>query len=235
MPRSESNLHFGYLLLAIVIAGALWGMAHGTSSIERGFDVPIAFHGVPEQVVITDQSADVVNIRVLGSRAALRDVTASKLEYPVAVEGARPGPAVYEVDVSRLDDQLPRGLRIVSRSPSRIELMFERRGRKSVRVRADLEGEPAEGFTLKDVTIDPPRVWLVGARGDVLRLSEVVTDTIDVSALEETTEHEVTLFLGGGHVWMEEPRPVKVKIAIEAVPEPEEPPAVSAEPGPTPG
>ncbi len=235
MPRSESNLHFGYLLLAIVIAGALWGMAHGTSSIERGFDVPIAFHGVPEQVVITDQSADVVNIRVLGSRAALRGVTASKMEYPVAVEGARPGPAVYEVDVSRLDEQLPRGIRIVSRSPSRIELMFERRGRKSVRIRADLEGEPAEGYELKDVAIEPPRVWLVGARGDVLRLSEVVTDTIDLSALHESTEREVILSLGGGHVWMEEPRPVKVKIAIEALPEPEIPPAVGAETGPTPG
>ncbi len=235
MARPHSNLHFGYLLLAVVIAGVLWGMAHGTSSIERGFDVPVAFHGVPEQLVITGQSADVVNIRVLGSRAALRDVNASKMEYPVAVEGARPGPAVYEVDVSRLDEQLPRGIRIVSRSPSRIELMFERRGRKSVRIRADLEGEPAEGYELKDVAIEPPRVWLVGARGDVLRLSEVVTDTIDVSGLEESTDREVTLSLGGGHVWMEEPRPVKVKIAIEALPQPEIAPEVGAGPEPTPG
>ncbi len=134
---------FRLAFLALVIAMVLWGMAHGTSSIERGFDIPVIFHGVSEKVVITAQTADMVNIRVLGSRAALRNVSVAKMEYVVEVSGGKPGPAVYEVDVSRID--LPRGARIVSRSPSRIEVKFERRGRKSVRVRPDLEGEPAGG------------------------------------------------------------------------------------------
>jgi hypothetical protein len=69
--------------------------------------------------------------------------------------------------------------------------------------------------------VDPPRVWLAGARGDVLRLSEVVTETIEVGGLVETTEREVRLSLGGGHVWMEESRPVTVRIEIKAVPEDE--------------
>jgi YbbR domain-containing protein len=197
----------------------LWGMAHGTSSIERGFDIPVVFHGISEKVVITEQSADVVNIRVLGSRAALRNVSVGNMEYAVEVSGGKPGPAVYEVDVSRID--LPRGARIVSRSPSRIEVKFERRGRKSVRVRPDLEGEPAEGFLLAGVEVDPARVWLVGARSEVLRLSEVVTETIEVSGLTESEEREVRLSLGGGHVWMEDNRPVTLRIAIEPLPEAE--------------
>ena len=86
-PRFELR----YLLLAVLIALVLWGMAHGSSSIERGFDIPVVIHDLPERLVVTDQTADVVNIRVLGSRAALRNIDPSKLEYEIAVGDAKPG------------------------------------------------------------------------------------------------------------------------------------------------
>jgi len=47
----------------------------------------------------------------------------------------------------------------------------------------------------------------------------VVTETVDVTGLAESTEREVKLSLGGSHVWMEEKQPVKLRIAVEAVPE----------------
>jgi YbbR domain-containing protein len=90
-----------------------------------------------------------------------------------------------------------------------------------VRIRPDLEGEPAEGFELTSVELDPPRVWLTGARSRVTRLSEVVTETLDVSGLEAPVERQVKLSLGSDHVWMEEDNPVTVRIGIEPV-EPQE-------------
>ncbi len=221
MARRNSNLRFGYLFLAVAIASVLWGIAHGSSESDRGFDLPIVFNGVPEELVITEKSADVVNVRVLASRAAWRDITPSNMEYAVEVEGGRPGRAVYEVELSRVEDQLPRGARIVSRSPASIEVKFERRGRRSVKIRPDLEGEPGEGFLVTQVEVDPPRVWLAGARSDVLRLSEVVTETIEMAGLTEPVEREVRLSLGGGRVWMEENQPVVVRIQIDPVPQPE--------------
>lgn len=217
MAQLGPNVRLGYLLLALTIAFVLWGMTHGSSEVDRGFDLPVVFQGVPEDLVITEKSADVVNIRVLASRAAQREISPSKLEYPVVVEGGRPGRAVYEVDLTRVEDQLPRGAKIVSRSPASIDVKFERRGRRSVKVRPDLEGDPAEGFQVTGVEVDPPRVWLAGARSDVLRLSEVVTETIQLGGLSEPTAREVRLSLGAGRVWMEENRPVVVRIQIEPV------------------
>ena len=92
------------------------------------------------------------------------------------------------MDPTLVLEQLPRGAQITSRSPASIEVNYERRGRKSVQIRPVLEGEPAEGFLLSEVGVDPPRVWLVGARSSVLRLSEVVTETIDVTGIEESVE-----------------------------------------------
>jgi YbbR domain-containing protein len=209
------RLHVGTLLLSFAIASVLWVMAHGTSSIEKGVDVPVVFSGIPDDLVITDQTADVVNIRVRGSRAALRNVGSDEQEYPVDVSGAKPGLLVHEVEAALID--VPGGVDVTSRSPAIIEVEFERRGRKAVRVRADLEGEPAEGFEIAAVEVDPPRVWLTGARSDVLRLSEVVTETIDVSGLAAPVEREVKLSLGSDHVWMEENEPVTVRLQLEAI------------------
>jgi len=219
------RLHFGLLLLSVTIAMVLWGMAHGTSDIERSLDIPVIFHGVPENVVVTGQTADAVNVRVLGSRAALRSLPA-KLEYRIDLSDAKPGPAVYEVDSSQVDQELPNGARIVSRSPSSIEVSLEQRGRKALRVRADLEGEPAEGFTIASVEVDPARVWVTGARSDVLRLSEVVTETIEVTGIREPLEREVRLSLGSDHVWREDGGGVKVRIVVERLPGSEETGAV---------
>src|SRR5262245_19201626 len=207
------RIRFGTLLLSVAIALVLWGMAHGTSSIDRGVDIPVLFDGVPDDLVIIGQSVDKVNLRVLGSRAALRNVSSDRLEYRIDVGGAKPGHAVYEVDPTRIE--LPRGVRAVSRSPATIEVDLERRGRKTVGVRADLEGDVAPGYAVGAIEVDPPRVWLAGARGEVMRLAEVVTEPIDVSGLQEPVERKARLLLANEHVWPEQDGPVTVRISIE--------------------
>ncbi len=213
------RIRFGTLLLSFLIASVLWGMAHGTSSIDRGVDIPVVFHGIPEDLVITEKTADAINIRVLGSRSALRNVSPTKMEYRIDVSGSKRGRGVFEVDVSRIE--LPRGATVVSRSPASIEVEFERRGRKAVRVRPDLEGQPADGYLITSVEIDPPRVWLTGARRDVLRLTEVVTETIDVEGLAASVERQVRLSLGSDQVWREEQGTVEVRIQVDSEPAPD--------------
>lgn len=225
-------LRMGTLLLAWLIAMVLWGMAHGTSDIERGVDIPIVFDGVPEELVLIDQSTRTVNIRVLGSRAALRDVGPTKIDYRVNVSGAQRGDAVYEIDTGHIDERLPRGARIVSRSPASLEVRFARRGRKSLRVRADVVGEPAAGYRLAWVEVDPAYVWLTGARSEVLKMREASTEAIEARGLTAPVERQVRLQLAD-HVWMEEPKPVRVRLQIERMPD--SPPDVGARPpGPTP-
>ena len=207
------RIRFGTLLLSTAIAMVLWGMAHGTSSVDRGVDIPVIFDAVPDDLVIIGQSVDKVNLRVLGRRAALRNVTSDRLEYRIDVAGAKPGHAVYEVDPSRIE--LPRGVRAVSRSPAAIEVDFERRGRKTVGVRADVAGEVGQGFRLGEIEVDPPRIWLAGARGEVMRLAEVPTEPIDVTGLQAPLERKVRVVVGSEHVWPEQDGPVTVRIAIE--------------------
>jgi len=227
MAQRLSNLRPGALLLALTIAIVLWSITHTGTNIERAYDLQVELHELSEELVVTDQNPDAVNVRIMGSPAALRNIDTSKLRYLLDVSGSRPGDADFEVDVSRI--ALPRGARIVSRSPSRILLHFEPRGRKAVGVRVDLSGELAEGFVLEGVDVVPNHVWLTGARSQVLRLREVVTEPVDLSGLEADAEREVGLFLGAGNVWMEKHEPVKVVLRIgpQVVPPPESPEAAA--------
>ena len=71
------------------------------------------------------------------------------------------------------------------------------------------------------VDIEPQKVWLEGARSQVMRLNEVVTESIDIAGLAADARKEVRLVLGAGTVWAEDNAPVQVTVRIEADPVPE--------------
>ncbi|MBW2269517.1 MAG: YbbR-like domain-containing protein [Deltaproteobacteria bacterium] len=218
MARSARSGNLRYALLSVVIAMVLWTVARGGSTHEAEYDIPVVFADLPDTLVITDQTASKINVRVRGSRAAFRSVP--DMEYIENVGGAVQGRARYELDGRRLG--LPRGVRVVGLSPAQLDVVFERVGRKNVRIRADVQGEPPEGFELGDVVIEPSRIWLTGARSRVLALKEVVTETIDVSQLQETAERDVTLSIGSEHVWLEEEQTITVKVPILPLAPPDE-------------
>ena len=51
----------------------------------------------------------------------------------------------------------------------------------------------------------------------MLRLSEVMTETIDVAGINASLERDARLSLGVDHVWVEDDKPVKLKIRVEPI------------------
>src|SRR4029453_1612791 len=88
-------------------------------------------------------------------------------------------------------------------------------------------GGPAPGFLLGEVTVEPARLRISGPRSEVLRLSEVLTETIDVAGATPPLEKKVKTTPGGLHVRFDGGNEVTVRIDIVPIaPEPE-PPAKS--------
>jgi YbbR domain-containing protein len=94
---------------------------------------------------------------------------------------------------------------------------FAPRGRKSIRVRADIVGEPAEGYSVAWVEVDPPYVWLTGDRREVMAMREAISEPIEIRGQRESLDREVRLALPD-HVWLEDPRPLKVRVQVDEVP-----------------
>lgn len=212
-----------YKLLALLVAVVLWAAVQGSRSEQQSYDLRITLENVPEDVVVVEQSAHMVNLTLRGSRAALRRVSrdVQVRTYPVSLQGVKPGEARFQVPRDPLG--VPPGTEVLARSPSTIVLELEAVERKKVRVRADVVGEPPEGYRLVGYSVDPPEVLLAGARGSIRRLREVVTDRLDLSQLRETAVHEVPLAFSGSYVWpVDDDGPaVRVKVEIEPL-EPED-------------
>jgi YbbR domain-containing protein len=73
------------------------------------------------------------------------------------------------------------------------------------------------------IEVEPPRVRITGAQGEVLRLSEVLTETIDVGGATADVEKDVAIALSGSHVWLEQVQPVRVRVRVGPVAEPASP------------
>ena len=211
--RLFASVRPGLLVLALAIAIFLWGIASGTSNAERGFDIPVVLDRLPDSMVVTDQSSDAVNVRVMGSRAVLRSLATEKYKYEIDVSGGKPGVAVYDIELAKID--LPRGASFVAHSPSRVQVRFEKKGRKAVPVRPELEGTPAAGFRLTQVEVDPPEVSLIGAWSQVMRLNDVGTDAIDLTGINSETTREVRISPQRGNVRVADDGPVTVRLMIE--------------------
>jgi hypothetical protein len=205
-----------YKIVALLIACVLWAAAQGVTDVEQSFDIPVQVEKVPESLVVIEESAHEINLRVMGSRAALRQVAKNVQHYAVSFEGAKPGESRLAVNKEQIT--LPRGARIVASSPSTLVFALESVSSKIVPVRADLVGELPTGLLLRRVTIEPKDIAITGARSAVRNVSEVVTDRVDLSTIRETTTLESPVSLGFPHVWRKDQSgtPIRVKIEIES-------------------
>jgi len=216
-----------YKLAALLVACVLWAATQGFQSVEEGIDLPVSLEGIPEDVVVVERSAQEINLQIKGSRAALRRAARELVRYPISLEGVKPGEARFPVEVSHLPT--PRGAEIASRSPSMIVLRIEERGRKRVRVSADVIGEPAPGHEIVSVSLTPAEVELEGARSVLRRIREVSTDRVDVTGVESTGEREVRLLLGAPNVWrVNDEEPIRIRIDVRPA-APEETPQTGGE------
>lgn len=77
-------------------------------------------------------------------------------------------------------------------------------------------GDPADGYRLLSVTVDPITALVSGSPAVLDNLSSVPTIEIDVGGLKQTTVAATTLNLPPGVTW-EDPQPITVTVEIEPI------------------
>lgn len=83
-------------------------------------------------------------------------------------------------------------------------------------ITVDWEGDPAPGYRLLNVSVDPPSVLVQGPPARVNALTRLQTEAIDITGLAETFEQQVTLELPTG-VTLDQDQPIRVRIEIEPI------------------
>lgn len=86
---------------------------------------------------------------------------------------------------------------------------------RTVRIVADVRGQPATGYAIERVLVDPAAVQLVGPRSTIERRETVATEPVDVSGRRSTLARTVAVALPDG-VKLVRDTGVRVTVQIRA-------------------
>jgi YbbR domain-containing protein len=98
--------------------------------------------------------------------------------------------------------------------PATIAMIFDKSETGVVPVTPIWEGDPAPGFVVGRISIDPQTVEVVGPASAVRRTTEAVTETLSVEGASDALTREVTIGFVDPAVRLRTPRRATVKVEI---------------------
>jgi YbbR domain-containing protein len=209
--------HIGLKVVSVVLAALLWLLVSGEQTVERALRVPLEFTNLPPQLELVGTPPAVVDVRVRGSSGTLSRVAAGELSAVLDVRAARSGDRLFHLTPE--DVRAPFGVEVVQVTPASVSLTFEESLSKTVGVRVRIEGEPAPGYAVGGVTVDPATVAIVGPATALNGLTEAITEPISVSGASRPVKETVTIGVADPVVRLQQAQNATVTIVIATAPD----------------
>lgn len=172
-------------LLALAFATALWFFVAGQSNTEVGFLVPIGFKGIPKDLVIAGTPPSEIEVRVVGPKLFINNLSPSQITPELDLSAAKEGLNTYRLQSK--DIAAPIGVEVLRIRPSSVDIRMERLMNVVLPVRVKLNGRPAEGFRITDVSVSPKTINASGLKRDIRDLDSIYTKPVDINGLSFTT------------------------------------------------
>lgn len=202
-------------LISLVFAILLWMFIMGERRLEVGFRVPLELQNIPQGLMVANEVPSLVDVRISGPRTLLMKVSPNDISIVVDLTDLRPGLTTFKRLEERLN--LPNGLRVTRLSPSFIDLKLERIKEKKVPIQIELSGDPLSGFQVESVRAVPARVTVAGAETELKGVSEVTTEEIDLTGVNESFSVIVPLVHRGTYTYFKDEKTTEVQVEIRQV------------------
>jgi len=202
-------------LISLVFALVLWMFIMGERRLEVGYTVPLELQNIPQHLMIANEVPSLVDVRISGPRALLMNVSPNDISIAVDLSDLQPGLTTFKRLEERLN--LPSGLRVTRLSPSFIDIKLERVQEKKVPVKIALAGEPLAGYQIGSIKAQPDRVVIAGAESELKSVSEVTTEPVDLTGVNESFSLIVPLEHQGTYTYFKNEKTTEVQIEIQAV------------------
>ncbi|MBI5586831.1 MAG: YbbR-like domain-containing protein [Deltaproteobacteria bacterium] len=178
-------------LLALAFATALWFFVAGQSDTEVGFLVPLAFKGIPKEMVMTSSPPEDAEVRVAGPKFIINNLSPSQIIAEIDLSSAKEGLNTFSLQPR--DVSTPIGVEVLRVRPSSIDVRMENLINVNLPVRVTLIGKPAAGYRVADVTVSPKTVVASGTKKDIKTMGGVYTRPVDISGLDASANFTARL------------------------------------------
>lgn len=203
--------------ISLAFAVILWFFVMGESRMEVTHIVPLEYESLPEGLMIANEVPTSVSVRISGPRALQGNLSPADISLSVDLKGLSAGVTSFK----RLEESLniPKGLKITRISPSYVDVKLEKVRERDVLVRVVLSGDPAPGFIVKSSKATPKRVTIFGAESELKGVSEVVTEGIDLTHVQESFSQTVAISYIGNYTDLKEAKTVEVQVVLQSDPD----------------
>jgi YbbR domain-containing protein len=197
--------------VSVLFAVALWMFVISRGQTDISLEVQVGFRGVPAGLQPAGGKPRTVTVGIRGHERFIKELNPGDVHVYVDMGGL--GRGVHQLRIRSRNVKLPSPLRVVSVTPSSLNVQLEESLRKTVPVRAVVTGRPGEGFEAASVEVMPPEVVVEGVVSEVRRVKAVETVPVDITLASDTVVKDARIVRPGGSM-SAEPDSVTVKVVI---------------------
>jgi YbbR domain-containing protein len=208
--------HLGLKVLSFGLALLLWMVIAGNETVERGLRVPLELQQFPGGLELQGEAPALVDVRVRGSSDALSRIAAGDIVAVLDLGGARPGRRLFQLTPDQV--RTPFGVEVVQITPATLVLGFEPSAIKRIPIVPAHEGEPAPGYVVGALSVDPPMVEITGPESAVKQATEAVTDPVAIAGATADVSENVTIGLIDPVLRVKAPRTATVRVQVRPGP-----------------
>jgi YbbR domain-containing protein len=208
--------HLGLKIVALTMATLLWLTVAGEPVVERVIRVPLELRDIPPRLEVVGDPPASVDVRLRGSSALLSRLEPGEIVAVLDLINARPGSRIFHIRNEEV--RAPYGIEVTQVVPGTLGIELERSAVRVVPIVAPLEGEPAPGFVLGQVTVEPATVQVIGPETRVKKLAEATTEPVSVAGAVKDVRDLVAVGLTDSSLRLVKPQDVTVIVPVGPAP-----------------
>lgn len=205
----------GLKLAALASSVLLWITVSG-QQVQRNILVQLQFRNLPASLELTGDTPRIADVRVRGAAGLISQLEPGQVVATVDLTGVRPGVRVFPLTRDQIS--VPLGVEVLSVDPPSISLTFEKSASVQVPVKPTIDGQPAPGFEVGEVTWTPKTVEVVGPESRLKEQPSAITDRISIEGATETVVETVSIGVTNPAFRLREARSAQVTIPISPGP-----------------
>jgi len=207
--------HFWLKSIAIGIATLLWFAVGGDKVVERSLMVPLELQNKPEGLEVVGESPSTVDVRVRGASTLLGQISPGDVVAVIDLSAARAGRRLFHLAPDHV--RVPSGVEVTYVGPGTLPLNFERSGSAKVPVVPSVEGQPAAGYGVVRITVDPADVDVIGPESALRELKQASTEPVSLDGTTVSVRETVTIGVPNSAARLRVPTNARVVVEIEPV------------------
>lgn len=183
--------HVGLKVLSVGVATLLWLVVTNDPQVERTLRVSLELQRTPVGVEVVGDVPDTVAVRVRGAASRLAGLGTGDLSAVVDLDGVRPGRRLFALTAAQVT--APFGVEVVQITPAALPLVFEPTAVVTLPVQPRLEGTPAAGHSVTNISVTPSQVRVQGPESAVRDLTALFTEPVSLAQATQVVREVVTI------------------------------------------